>query len=227
VAGVDKSVRHFFDLCADAGPADCAVAVTDRSGAQLQQTYDAFLMTLDYDRAKLVRKAFFDALYFGEPIAFTNYAKVLSGYYKDTSTIKKRSDEKRQSDWNPESVPASSSSTLSAITCGDVVERYQGSPENFKKWLIEYQKVSKYGGDLLVDILYQCSVWTVDAKDRYMGLFRSIQTKTPILFLNSEYDPVTPLISARNSSDGFVGSRVLSTSGVGVSIDRACYHHLY
>lgn len=227
VADVDKSVRHFFDLCAEAGPTNCALAVSGQSGSQLQRTFDAFLMTLEYYLARLVRQAFFDALYFPEPKAFKNFATVLSGYYKDVNSIRKRSEQKRQLDWTPTSAPGSTSLILPAITCGDVVERFQGSPENFKKWLSEYQMVSKYGGDLIVNILFQCSVWKVNAKERYMGTFRGIRTRTPILFLNGEYDPVTPLISARNASDGFVGSRVLSTSGVGVSTRKTYLCPIY
>jgi hypothetical protein len=52
------------------------------------------------------------------------------------------------------------------------------------------------------------------AKERYWGNF-STRTKTPILYINGEYDPVTPLENAYNASAGFAGSVVLSHSGYG------------
>ncbi|KAL5119967.1 hypothetical protein ACEQ8H_002065 [Pleosporales sp. CAS-2024a] len=220
-ADVDNGVKHFFDLCADAGPSDCAVAVNGQTGKQLQDTFDNFLDTLDYSQAKMIRDAFYQVLYFREAQAFSNFATLLAKYYNDPTTIKKRSLDKRQSDWkldaNYKDDESKTKLAISAITCGDVVQRYQGSPENFKTWLDIYKKTSKYGGDIAISLLYQCSVWTVDAKEKFSGAFRGITTRHPILFLNSQYDPVTPVISAKNSATGFVGSRVLLTSGVGVS----------
>lgn len=42
-----------------------------------------------------------------------------------------------------------------------------------------------------------------------------IQTKRPILFLASEFDPVSPMISAVKATDMFEGSRVLQVDGYG------------
>jgi hypothetical protein len=220
-------------MCAEAGISGCAVAVNGQSGKQLKDTFDTFLGTLEYFQSKFIRDAFYQVLYFREPNAFTRHATMLKRYYGNPSTIGKRSLDTRQSDWKLDANYKDESDTktklaISGITCGDVVQRFQGSPENFKTWLATYEKTSKYGGDIAISILYQCSVWTVDAKGKFTGAFNNIKTKTPILFLNSMYDPVTPVISAKNSAAGFVGARVLLSSGVGVSIfpSSSSYNYL-
>ena len=60
-----------------------------------------------------------------------------------------------------------------------------------------------------------CAPWPFFAKERYSGNFQA-QTKSPIIFVGSPFDPVTPLVSARNMSTGFDGSVVLQHNGYGV-----------
>lgn len=219
-------------MCAEAGTSGCAVAGNGQFDKQLQDTFDKFLATLDYMQAKSISEAFYQVLYFREPNAFIRHAILLKKYYNNPSTIQKRSLDKRQSDWkldtNYKDDETKTKLAISGITCGDVVQRYNGSPENFKTWLATYMRMSKYGGDIAISLLYQCSVWTVDAKEKFIGAFSGIRTKNPILFLNSMYDPVTPVISAKHSAAGFVEARVLLTSGVGVSYTHlsSSYYHL-
>ena len=52
------------------------------------------------------------------------------------------------------------------------------------------------------------------AAERYWGDF-NVTTKTPILYVNGQYDPVTPLANAFNASHSFQGSSVLQHSGYG------------
>jgi hypothetical protein len=42
-----------------------------------------------------------------------------------------------------------------------------------------------------------------------------VKTKTPILYVNGAYDPVTPLVNAYNASATFEGSVLLTHSGYG------------
>lgn len=62
-----------------------------------------------------------------------------------------------------------------------------------------------------------CAQWKFHAKERYNGDFR-VKTKNPMLIVGNTYDPVTPLVSARNMSEGFEGSVLLTHNGHGVSI---------
>ena len=213
----DRAVARFFELCAAADPANCDVAEAGKTGQQLLDTFDAFLSKVGYDQAKTVRDAFQPILYLPSPTAYKEFATKLSGFYKDPRTINAGPVERRQLDWTPNYVENNTDLALTGITCGDVVERPIGSEANYKSWLAIYEKTSKYGGDIAINILFSCSVWAYDAKEKFTAPFSNIRTKNPILFVNTQYDPVTPLISAQNSARGFVGARVLVSSGVGVS----------
>lgn len=89
----------------------------------------------------------------------------------------------------------------------------------FKRYRDIYKARSSYAGDGgLLWILYMCSAWQTKAKDQFSASLTGVNTRNPVLFVNTIYDPVTPLISAENSSAGFVGSGVLVSNGAGVSI---------
>lgn len=207
----DRAVARFFDLCAAANPSNCAVSEVGKTGQQLLDTFNAFLARVEYDQGRQVRDQFQSALYAGSK--FKAFAADLSGFYKTPPPV-----QRRQLDWSPYNIVEDKTDIpLTGITCGDVVEKNVGSEVNFKRWLDIYNSTSKYGGDLAISILYSCSVWAYDAKEKFTGPFSNIRTKNPILFVNTQYDPVTPLISAQNSAKGFVGARVLVSSGVGVS----------
>jgi hypothetical protein len=147
-------VARFFEQCAEAGSPSCAVAVADQNGRQLQATFDTFLSQLAYDKAKQVRDAFYNVLYFKSATAYSDFAKVLSGNYDNPDSIKKRSLTSRQLDWDPEYKNIKTELALSSITCGDAVQRPTGSTTNFKSWLSLYQRTSKYGGDIAFSLLY-------------------------------------------------------------------------
>ncbi|XXH01751.1 cytosolic factor, phosphatidylinositol/phosphatidylcholine transfer protein [Hypoxylon texense] len=59
-----------------------------------------------------------------------------------------------------------------------------------------------------------CAQWKFSAKERYDGDFQ-VQTRSPLLFVGNTFDPVTPLVSARNMSEGFEGSVLLTHNGHG------------
>ncbi|KAH8886133.1 TAP domain-containing protein [Thozetella sp. PMI_491] len=59
-----------------------------------------------------------------------------------------------------------------------------------------------------------CAQWKMEAKERYTGDFH-VQTRNPIMLIGNTFDPVTPLVSARNVSEGFEGSVVLQHNGHG------------
>ncbi|KAH7081402.1 hypothetical protein BKA63DRAFT_207754 [Paraphoma chrysanthemicola] len=227
VAAVDPSVGRFFDLCAEAGPDNCALAVEGQTGAQLKQTYDDFLSSLTYEQSYDIRSSFFGTLY--SPSDFAAQAEELEGYYNNGTSPEKRSLRKRQSDEDEEEEEDNSAGfdptlsrtvltpmALEGITCGDWIFTPEASVDAFKEYLAIWKRVSKYGGDQgLLTTLYTCALWKNDAREKYMGGFRGIATKNPILFVNTQFDPVTPLVSAQNSSSGFIGSRLLVSTASG------------
>lgn len=56
--------------------------------------------------------------------------------------------------------------------------------------------------------------WKLPAKEQFTGKFTA-KTKNPILYVNGESDPVTPLRDAVRASKGFEGSVLLAHSGFG------------
>lgn len=68
-----------------------------------------------------------------------------------------------------------------------------------------------------------CPQWKIEPKERYKGDF-NVKTKNPVLFVGNTWDGHTPLVSAKNVSAGFEGSRVLEVRGWGVCIFApSCY----
>jgi hypothetical protein len=77
---------------------------------------------------------------------------------------------------------------------------------------------SEFVGDILVAAqVLPCSRWPFRAKEIYNGGFKNIATRHPIMFIGNTFDPITPLVSARNASAAFDGSKVLAQNGYGVS----------
>ncbi|KAH7091391.1 alpha/beta hydrolase fold-domain-containing protein [Paraphoma chrysanthemicola] len=207
VAAFDPSVSRFFDLCAEAGPDNCAIAVDGQTGAQLKQTYDDFLSSITYEQSYDIRGEFFGSLY--APSDFAAQAEALEGYYNNSTGSERRSLRRRQSEEDEEeeddensagfdptlSEAANTPMALEGITCGDWIITPEASVDAFKEYLAIWKRN--------------------DAREKYMGGFRGIATKTPILFVNTQFDPVTPLVSAQNSSSGFIGSRLLVSTASG------------
>ena len=84
--------------------------------------------------------------------------------------------------------------------------------------------LSELFGDYLVSPALHYAQWRFKAKGGYTGDFCDIRTRNPVLFVGNTFDPVTPLISARNASAGFVGSVVLEHGGHGVSLANIQFH---
>ncbi|KPM36353.1 hypothetical protein AK830_g10221 [Neonectria ditissima] len=76
---------------------------------------------------------------------------------------------------------------------------------------------SRFSGDIGDFMLMVCAQWKLPAKERYNGDFR-VKTKNPMLIINTMYDPVTPLVSARNVSETFEGSVLLQQDSYGHSL---------
>lgn len=120
--------------------------------------------------------------------------------------------------FNPLDTKEGEGATLAAITCGDTDFDF-GHPDGntFREYLDVYKSYSELGYDRmdLYALTYSCATWQVDAREQYEGPVTDIETRNPILFVNGPYDPVTPLISAQNTSSSFVGSVVLQHNGTG------------
>lgn len=102
------------------------------------------------------------------------------------------------------------------IRCGDKEPRV-GSLEGLEGIRTAYEETSRwFPGFAMGQYVYACAQWPFEAKERYTGDFK-VETKNPLLFIGNIWDPVTPLVSAKNMSTGFDGSVVLEQHSYGVS----------
>ncbi|KAF2220346.1 TAP-like protein-domain-containing protein [Elsinoe ampelina] len=68
----------------------------------------------------------------------------------------------------------------------------------------------------LPDKKFLCAQWLFQARERpALDFFDDVETANPILFVSSKHDPITPLVSARNVTKAFPGSRLLVQNSVG------------
>ncbi|KAK5048096.1 hypothetical protein LTR84_006286 [Exophiala bonariae] len=229
VDDVDAALLNFFETCVEAGPTFCALADGVSTGQELNDAFMAVVEGLkDGSVTVSVTDSSGDPVEFGyaqlvnqiypvlkSPRQFPDAAELISVVYASARTASNPGRLIRREVFDP--LAANSidpPQALNAITCGDW-DDYDGTLADFKEWLGLYQERSKFGGDQLISILYGCATWQVNAREKYSGLFTGVETKTPILFINGPFDPVTPFSSAKNSSSGFVGSALLQTMGAG------------
>ena len=224
----DKATAHFFDLCADAGQANCALAVQDQSGDQLKETYVNFLNDLkngvvtakDPNGQSIdafgIKSKFFKVLY--NPELFKNFASELDQIYgtKAASTPDKQQKSRLVRRFVPgQAGEVNSTQSTAAISGSDFFRTGTATVERFRQLLSTYNAKSFFAGEVAVSNQQGIETWQVTAKERFSGSFSNIATKNPILFVNTIYDPVCPLISAQRSSAGFSLSKVKIHNGAG------------
>lgn len=101
---------------------------------------------------------------------------------------------------------------LHGIACSDASYR-AAKPEDML-WLVDAQQNVSSFDDILMPNLWPCYQWRMPAAERYEGNFTA-STSYPVLIVNGQYDPITPVASAFNLSSGLQGSVVLQHTGYG------------
>lgn len=102
------------------------------------------------------------------------------------------------------------------VECLDSRLRAAASPEEVLA-AAAAQQASSALADGFVPNLWACAAWRFEPPERFEGRYEG-RTRHPILFINGEYDPVTPLSVARNASTWYEGSVLLTHTGHGVSL---------
>lgn len=105
------------------------------------------------------------------------------------------------------------------IQCGDRSIRLTDFAD-YKEAVDEYWRVSRLQGDLTNYLLAICSQWQMEPVERYMGGFKNLKPRKPLLLVGNTYDPTTPLKSAKNVTDSFEGSVLLQQNSYGVRISH-------
>lgn len=117
---------------------------------------------------------------------------------------------------------------LESITCTD--NQYRPRPLNgsaFSDFLDQYNQKSKYAGEMSVQLFWSCAPWVTTSKFPYLDTdrFANIVTSpSPILFVQTTYDPVTPAKSGRAAHGAFTNSYYVESNGAGVS---TIYHSMF
>lgn len=106
-----------------------------------------------------------------------------------------------------------SENAVFGIRAGDATFQANSSDE-YLPVVQQEATISDSFSDVTYISLWVSARWRLPAKERYWGDFQET-TNTPILFVNGQYDPITPINGAYNASAGFEGSVVLAHSGYG------------
>lgn len=195
---------------------------------------------LNVEESFNVRDVIYQAIKYG--FTFQKGANVLQTWYLDRTKIKSvgaftdypdpglPSKQKRQyvtdgsGDFTPSKSNASNEYVLTAITGSD--NQYRPLPLNgqvYTSWLNQYentsQYASQYAGDLSISNLWGYAPWVPKAEEYFDTAFENIETTpSPILFIQTHFDPVTPNYSGLAAHAAFINSGYVTTNGVGVSL---------
>ncbi|TLS24859.1 hypothetical protein PpBr36_08637 [Pyricularia pennisetigena] len=90
-----------------------------------------------------------------------------------------------------------------SIRCSDKVQRERSLDDMLAK-IEPIRESSWLGGDAIDATSMVCGRWPFEAAERYLGGFDA-KTAAPPLIMAKTFDPVTPLVSARNVTAGFGG----------------------
>jgi hypothetical protein len=104
------------------------------------------------------------------------------------------------------------------IACSDSVNRASDPWEILDG--VEQQASSSFA-DVYVPQFWTCQRWRFEPAERFEGK-SMVRTRNPILFVNSVFDPITPMIAAERATAKFEGSALLKTTGHGVSHSLSC-----
>ena len=115
--------------------------------------------------------------------------------------------------------PAPDAEAGIGIKCSDILVHAESLDEVRPDVKARWER-SRFAGDIADVSALQCARWGMPAKERYGGDFQ-VETAHPVLLVNTQNDPITPLVSAKNMSAGFKGSVVLEQEGYGVSLHPA------
>ena len=227
IIDTDKTFYAFLEACF-ANKDECALAtfVNANSTGDLFDVMDLYVAQLaakvvDVETFELYapfKQAILQGLYFPSqwPAMAETIVTFLSTSTDDASTeAEADADAESESETKREATPWSYGSDAGAgigIRGSDATFK----PTSAKEYLptLENQiNVSSFA-DVWYSSAWISAQWKMPAKERFYGEFTA-KTKHPILYVNGEYDPVTPLVHARRASKGFEGSVVLSHSGFG------------
>jgi pimeloyl-ACP methyl ester carboxylesterase len=230
--GTDDALMNILNECVIAGPEFCPLAYftgPDTSGESLMtalseafqdladnpifmdETYENYLPWWRPDRIPLfheIKNGIFQFIYNPNQVSLVipMLTAVLSKEWK-AFLVPSNSSTPIPEDWSE------GAQAYHGIACGDSTFR-ANEPEDMYT-LLRAQRAQGSFNDAFAPQGWVCSQWKFKSAERFEGNFKDINTSFPILFINSPYDPITPLSSAWEVSSAFKGSRLLVHKGHG------------
>ncbi|KAK3395338.1 TAP-like protein-domain-containing protein [Sordaria brevicollis] len=103
----------------------------------------------------------------------------------------------------------------SAVMCSDAAP-FTSSPHDFAQYAKQLLNISSAAGAVQASFRLSCAGRTIRPRWQplnFTSAFEDVATAHPVLFINNEFDNVTPLVSARKNAKGFKGAKVLVQRG--------------
>ncbi|GME23738.1 Nedd8-like protein [Neofusicoccum parvum] len=220
----DKTFAGFLSTCVTAGPEHCALARSNHTAASLEKAVYSLMDNLKYRpipyQGIIIDYTFvrsFTLLSLYDPSGFPQLAALLDGLLTNNFTVFASLDGSTVQ-------AASVTDGRHGIECSDkgrdvfasAAPAENGFDEKVLPTMEAINQKSRLAGDTSAYLVALCGQWNTEAKERYRGDFGA-KTRHPVLLIGNTYDPVTPLVSARNVSEGLEGSVVLEHHGFGAT----------
>jgi len=215
----DATFRGFCRHCA-ANPQSCILAQHGKSEDELSDKIFDLIWKYkhdppeDYTSIKLKAEIFLDMY---SVYSWPDLSKELDRLLKLDMGSSRKGEPILDIEAKP-SFPDTGDDAIAGIKCSDATFRINDSTQ-IAPFVEEYKRKSLLCGDISTRDFIVCLQWPFKANGAYIGNFH-VKTKNPLLFIGNTYDPITPLISAKNASSGFEGSVVLEYHAYGVSSSR-------
>lgn len=201
--GVAETFDQFLKLCAAPG-AQCAFAGGDlkQKWADLVARVTASPVTTPdgrFDRVSLITTVW-DGM--AQPDTWQDLARVLQGVWEAPASLTASA-----ADYTSNRFEA-----FNAVQCSD--SDFPRDAATYTKYgKSEDQRVPYWGRAIVFDMM-ACAFWQGRDDDRYTGPWNR-WTSAPILFINSRFDPSTPLHGARDGAAEMARTGFLTVEGYG------------
>ena len=218
----DLAVGRFAEQCTEAGkknasscalfrPNQSAEALTERLYALREQVrFEPIVMGPNFATDIVDVTKFGEAWSTGLRVAI-QYAPSVAGYFN--SILENNYEEYSRFRLGLVSDGIINADNTQAIRCSDSMFR-TGKLEDVKPRVQKLLEKGKLSGDTYTSGYLICTLWKIQAKERYEGNFE-VKTKNPALIIGSPYDIRSPIAGAYATSNLLEGSVVLQHNGLG------------
>lgn len=237
IEDADASVRYFLKLCYEAGERKCVFASNSSSVEELEKRFDALLGRLEKEPLQLldaglqypeiitktaVLRQIWNLL-FNPSRLFVFMAQGLDALERRNATRWHEIERTLAENVDPSPFNYTAAAyTEAQILVGaiDAAGQYPfRNVDEYTKAVDDMEQISHWAGTGYAKLIatQNSGMTIIPPKSQVFPGFNKTKTKNPILFLNNNADPITPLASAKHMSTLFEGSVVLTQNSGGHS----------